>query len=118
MGAANAQLSINAGFETAAFTPHRDFVVTCTDPIAQTTVRVPDEAGVSQVEFHQTMKHGPGWPIGTCDLLELICIDLRVHARGDARPRGGGPQAPGGQARVVGQRRSFPWAAPPWFLHV
>ena len=43
-------------------------------------VRVLDEARVSVADLDAGMKHGAGWPMGPCELLDLVGIDVHVHA--------------------------------------
>src|SRR5581483_6727149 len=43
-------------------------------------VRVLDEARVSVEDLDAGMKHGAGWPMGPCELLDLVGLDVHVHA--------------------------------------
>ena len=43
-------------------------------------VRVLDEAGVSPGDLDKAMTNGAGWPMGPCALLDLVGIDIHVHA--------------------------------------
>jgi 3-hydroxybutyryl-CoA dehydrogenase len=43
-------------------------------------VRVLDEAGVSPEDLDRAMRFGAGWPIGPCALVDLIGVDIHVHA--------------------------------------
>jgi 3-hydroxybutyryl-CoA dehydrogenase len=43
-------------------------------------VRVLDEADVEPAEMDKAMTNGAGWPLGPCALLDLIGIDVHVHA--------------------------------------
>ena len=49
-------------------------------PLLNDCVRVLDEAGVSPEELDKAMTNGAGWPMGPCALLDLIGIDVHVHA--------------------------------------
>ena len=43
-------------------------------------MRVLDEAGVSPEDLDKAMTNGAGWPMGPCALIDLIGIDIHVHA--------------------------------------
>jgi 3-hydroxybutyryl-CoA dehydrogenase len=88
-----AELTSDAAFESAyAFaerlgkTPIRchdtpGFVVNrVLIPLLNDCVRVLDEARVSVEDLDAGMKHGTGWPMGPCALLDLVGIDVHVHA--------------------------------------
>jgi 3-hydroxybutyryl-CoA dehydrogenase len=49
-------------------------------PLLNDCVRVLDEARVSAEDLDTGMKHGAGWPMGPCELLDLVGIDVHVHA--------------------------------------
>jgi 3-hydroxybutyryl-CoA dehydrogenase len=49
-------------------------------PLLNDCVRVLDEARVSAEDLDAGMKHGAGWPMGPCELLDLIGLDVHVHA--------------------------------------
>jgi len=49
-------------------------------PLLNDCVRVLDEARVSPEDMDAGMKHGAGWPMGPCELLDLVGIDVHVHA--------------------------------------
>jgi 3-hydroxybutyryl-CoA dehydrogenase len=49
-------------------------------PLLNDCVRVVDEARVSPEDLDAGMKHGAGWPMGPCALLDLVGIDVHVHA--------------------------------------
>ena len=49
-------------------------------PLLNDCVRVLDEAGVSPEDLDKAMRFGVNWPIGPCALLDLIGIDIHVHA--------------------------------------
>jgi 3-hydroxybutyryl-CoA dehydrogenase len=49
-------------------------------PLLNDCVRVLDEAGVVPEEMDKAMTNGAGWPMGPCALIDLIGIDVHVHA--------------------------------------
>jgi 3-hydroxybutyryl-CoA dehydrogenase len=49
-------------------------------PLLNDCVRVLDEAGVSPEDLDRAMTNGAGWPMGPCALIDLIGIDIHVHA--------------------------------------
>ena len=49
-------------------------------PLLNDCVRVIDEARVSPEDVDRAMRFGTNWPIGPCALLDLIGIDVHVHA--------------------------------------
>jgi 3-hydroxybutyryl-CoA dehydrogenase len=49
-------------------------------PLLNDCVRVLDEARITVDDLDAGMKHGAGWPMGPCALLDLIGIDVHVHA--------------------------------------
>ena len=49
-------------------------------PLLNDCVRVLDEARVSVEDLDAGMRHGTGWPMGPCELLDLVGIDVHVHA--------------------------------------
>ena len=49
-------------------------------PLLNDCVRVLDEAGVAPDEMDKAMTNGAGWPMGPCALIDLIGIDVHVHA--------------------------------------
>jgi 3-hydroxybutyryl-CoA dehydrogenase len=49
-------------------------------PLLNDCVRVLDEARVSVEDLDAGMKFGTGWPMGPCTLLDLVGIDVHVHA--------------------------------------
>jgi 3-hydroxybutyryl-CoA dehydrogenase len=49
-------------------------------PLLNDCVRVLDEAGVSPEDLDRAMTDGVGWPMGPCALIDLIGIDIHVHA--------------------------------------
>jgi 3-hydroxybutyryl-CoA dehydrogenase len=49
-------------------------------PLLNDCVRVLDEAGVAPEDLDTAMTAGLNWPIGPCALIDLIGIDVHVHA--------------------------------------
>jgi 3-hydroxybutyryl-CoA dehydrogenase len=49
-------------------------------PLLNDCVRVLDEAGLDPADVDKAMTNGAGWPLGPCALLDLIGIDVHVHA--------------------------------------
>ena len=49
-------------------------------PLLNDCVRVLAEAGVSPEDLDKAMTRGVNWPIGPCALIDLIGVDVHVHA--------------------------------------
>jgi 3-hydroxybutyryl-CoA dehydrogenase len=49
-------------------------------PLLNDCIRVLDEARVSAEDLDAGMTHGAGWPMGPCELVDLVGIDVHVHA--------------------------------------
>jgi 3-hydroxybutyryl-CoA dehydrogenase len=49
-------------------------------PLLNDCVRVLDEAGVTAEDLDKAMVNGAGWPLGPCALVDLVGIDVHVHA--------------------------------------
>jgi 3-hydroxybutyryl-CoA dehydrogenase len=49
-------------------------------PLLNDCIRVLDEARVAPEDLDAAMKHGAGWPMGPCELVDLVGIDVHVHA--------------------------------------
>ncbi|HEV2711995.1 MAG TPA: 3-hydroxyacyl-CoA dehydrogenase family protein [Gaiellaceae bacterium] len=49
-------------------------------PLLNDCVRVLDEAGVSPEDLDKAMVNGAGWPMGPCALVDLVGIDIHIHA--------------------------------------
>jgi 3-hydroxybutyryl-CoA dehydrogenase len=49
-------------------------------PLLNDCVRVLDESRVSPEDLDTAMTAGAGWPMGPCTLLDLVGIDVHVHA--------------------------------------
>lgn len=49
-------------------------------PVLNDAVRVLDEARVTPEDLDKACKHGLGWPLGPCALIDLIGVDVQVHA--------------------------------------
>jgi 3-hydroxybutyryl-CoA dehydrogenase len=61
--------------DTPAFVVNRVLI-----PLLNDCVRVLDEANVSPQDLDTAMKAGAGWPMGPCELLDLVGLDVHVHA--------------------------------------
>ena len=88
-----AQLTSDAAYETAfqlgvrlGKTPVRcndtpGFVVNrILIPLMNDCIRVLDEAGVTPEDLDTAMRGGTGWPMGPCELADLVGLDVHVHA--------------------------------------
>jgi 3-hydroxybutyryl-CoA dehydrogenase len=88
-----AELSGDAAVEAAAGVGERmgKEVVRCHDtpgfvvnriliPLLNDCVKVLDEARVTPEALDTAMKNGAGWPMGPCTLVDLVGIDVHVHA--------------------------------------
>jgi len=49
-------------------------------PLLNDCIRVLDETGVSPADLDQAMTLGAGWPLGPCALVDLVGIDVHLHA--------------------------------------
>jgi 3-hydroxybutyryl-CoA dehydrogenase len=49
-------------------------------PLLNDCLRVLDEARVTPEDLDKGMKHGAGWPMGPCELVDLVGIDIHVHS--------------------------------------
>jgi 3-hydroxybutyryl-CoA dehydrogenase len=49
-------------------------------PLLNDCIRVLDEARVTAEDLDTAMKGGAGWPMGPCALVDLVGIDVHVHA--------------------------------------
>lgn len=49
-------------------------------PLLNDCVRVLDETGVTPEDLDTGMTRGAGWPLGPCALLDLVGLDVHVHA--------------------------------------
>jgi 3-hydroxybutyryl-CoA dehydrogenase len=49
-------------------------------PLLNDCIRVLDEARVTPESLDAAMKNGAGWPMGPCTLVDLVGIDVHVHA--------------------------------------
>src|ERR671915_1559404 len=49
-------------------------------PLLNDCVRVLDEAGVTPEDLDKAMANGAGWPLGPCALIDLIGVDIHIHA--------------------------------------
>jgi 3-hydroxybutyryl-CoA dehydrogenase len=62
-------------YDTPGFVVNRVLI-----PLLNDCIRVLDEARVSVEDLDAGMKHGAGWPMGPCELVDLVGIDVHVHA--------------------------------------
>jgi 3-hydroxybutyryl-CoA dehydrogenase len=62
-------------YDTPGFVVNRVLI-----PLLNDCIRVLDEARVSVEDLDGGMKHGAGWPMGPCELVDLVGIDVHVHA--------------------------------------
>jgi 3-hydroxybutyryl-CoA dehydrogenase len=49
-------------------------------PLLNDCVRVLDEARVTPEDLDKAMTNGAGWPMGPCELVDLVGIDIHNHA--------------------------------------
>jgi 3-hydroxybutyryl-CoA dehydrogenase len=49
-------------------------------PLLNDCIRILDEAHVTPADLDAGLKHGAGWPMGPCELVDLVGIDVHVHA--------------------------------------
>jgi 3-hydroxybutyryl-CoA dehydrogenase len=49
-------------------------------PLLNDCVRVLDEARITPEDLDAGMKNGAGWPMGPCELVDLVGVDVHVHA--------------------------------------
>jgi len=88
-----AELSSDAAFETGYAVAERmgKTPVRCHDtpgfvvnriliPLLNDCIRVLDEARVTADDLDAAMTSGAGWPMGPCTLVDLVGIDVHVHA--------------------------------------
>ena len=61
--------------DTAGFVVNRVLI-----PLLNDCIRVLDEAHVTPADLDTAMKSGAGWPMGPCELVDLVGIDVHVHA--------------------------------------
>ena len=62
-------------YDTPGFVVNRVLI-----PLLNDCIRVLDEARVSVEDLDAGMRHGAGWPMGPCELVDLVGIDVHVHA--------------------------------------
>jgi 3-hydroxybutyryl-CoA dehydrogenase len=49
-------------------------------PLLNDCIRVLDEGGVTPEDLDAAMRLGAGWPMGPCTLVDLVGLDVHVHA--------------------------------------
>jgi 3-hydroxybutyryl-CoA dehydrogenase len=49
-------------------------------PLLNDCIRILDEARVTPEDLDTAMTAGAGWPMGPCTLVDLVGIDVHVHA--------------------------------------
>jgi 3-hydroxybutyryl-CoA dehydrogenase len=49
-------------------------------PLLNDCIRILDEARVTPDDLDTAMKGGAGWPMGPCELVDLVGLDVHVHA--------------------------------------
>jgi 3-hydroxybutyryl-CoA dehydrogenase len=74
-------------------------------PLLNDCVRVLDEARVSPEDVDRAMRFGVNWPIGPCALVDLIGIDVHVHAS-DALHRALGEERMAPPERLLEMQRT------------
>ena len=62
-------------FDTPGFVVNRVLI-----PLLNDCIRVLDESRVTPEDLDAGMKYGAGWPMGPCELVDLVGIDVHVHA--------------------------------------
>jgi 3-hydroxybutyryl-CoA dehydrogenase len=62
-------------YDTPGFVVNRVLI-----PLLNDCIRVLDEARVTVEDLDTGMKDGAGWPMGPCELVDLVGIDVHVHA--------------------------------------
>ena len=79
-------------------------------PLLNDCVRVLDEAGVSPEDLDKAMTRGVNWPIGPCALIDLIGVDIHVHASEALHDALGEPRMAAARAARAHARRGAPRA--------
>ena len=113
-----AELTSDAAMDAAATVGSRlgKEVVRCHDtpgfvvnrvllPLLNDCLRVLDEARVTPEALDIAMKNGAGWPMGPCTLVDLVGIDVHVHASRPVREAAGAPHGTPAAARGDEERR-------------
>jgi 3-hydroxybutyryl-CoA dehydrogenase len=62
-------------YDTPGFVVNRVLI-----PLLNDCIRVLDEARVTAEDLDAGLKRGAGWPMGPCELIDLVGVDVHVHA--------------------------------------
>ena len=62
-------------YDTPGFVVNRVLI-----PLLNDCIRVLDEANVTPADLDTAMRGGAGWPMGPCELVDLVGIDVHVRA--------------------------------------
>jgi 3-hydroxybutyryl-CoA dehydrogenase len=62
-------------------------------PLLNDCIRVLDEAGVTPEDLDTALTSGAGWPMGPCALVDLVGIDIHIHAAEALHAALGDPRA-------------------------
>ena len=73
-------------------------------PLLNDCVRALDEARVEPADMDKAMTKGAGWPMGPCALLDLIGIDIHVHASDALHAKLGEPRMAAPERLLAMQR--------------
>ena len=88
-------------------------------PLLNDCLRVLDEARVTPEALDTAMKNGAGWPMGPCALVDLVGIDVHVHAvRGAVREAARAAHGAAAAARRDEERRPARPQERPRLLHL
>jgi 3-hydroxybutyryl-CoA dehydrogenase len=62
-------------YDTPGFVVNRVLI-----PLLNDCIRILDESRVTPEDLDTAMKGGAGWPMGPCELVDLVGLDVHVHA--------------------------------------